>query len=64
MCSILLKLRFSVKQRLLKQLRKCRLAGLRLRYLIVINLDNGRSARHTAAVLDVHSTTVYRVAKR
>jgi len=64
MCSILLKLRFSVKQRLLKQLRKCRLAGLRLRYLIVINLDNGRSARHTAAVLGVHSTTVYRVAKR
>jgi transposase len=64
MPSILPKLRYSVKQRLLKQLRQCRQAGTRLRYLIVINLDNGRSARHTAAVLGVHPTTVYRVARR
>jgi transposase len=64
MVSILPKLRFTVKQRLLKQLRQCRQAVLRLRYLIIINLDNGRSARHTAAVLRVHCTTVYRVAHR
>jgi transposase len=64
MVSIIPKLRFTVKQRLLKQLRQCRPAVLRLRYLIIINLDNGRSARHTAAVLRVHPTTVYRVAQR
>ncbi len=58
------RLRFSVKQRLLKQLRQCRQAGPRLRYLIIINLDNGRSARQTAAVLGVHVTTIYRVAQR
>jgi transposase len=64
MTTILPRLRFSVKQRLLQQLRQCRQAGIRLRYLIIINLDNGRSARHTAAVLGVHATTIYRVAQR
>src|SRR5262249_41100387 len=64
MPAILPKLRSSVKQRLLKQLRQCHQAGERLRFLIIINLDNGRSARHTAAVLAVHCTTVYRVAQR
>jgi transposase len=64
MASILPKLRCSVKQRLLRQLRQCRLAGVRLRYLMIINLDNGRCARHMAAVLGVHATTVYRVAQR
>jgi transposase len=56
--------RFAVKQRLLKNLRRCREAGLRLRYLIVINLLSGRGAYPTAAALGVHNTTVYRVAKR
>ena len=58
------KVRFAVKQRLLRNLRRCRQAGLRLRYLIVINLLNGRGAYATAEALGVHNTTVYRVAKR
>jgi transposase len=45
-------------------LRRCRLATVRIRYLIVINLLNGRSAYQTAKVLHVHNTTVYRVARR
>jgi transposase len=45
-------------------LRRCRNAGLRTRYLIIINLLNGRNAYETAEVLGIHNTTVYRVAKR
>jgi transposase len=56
--------RFSVKEKLCKQLRRCRQAAVRIRYLIVINLLNGRSAYQTAEVLGVHNTTVYRVARR
>ena len=44
--------------------RRCRLAGVRIRYLIVVNLLSGRSAYQTAGVLGVHNTTVYRVARR
>jgi transposase len=61
---ILPPVRFSVKEKLLKHLRRCRHAGLRLRYLIVINLLNGRGAYQTSEVLGVHNTTVYRVARR
>jgi len=64
MASILPQVRFAVKERLRKQLRKCRHADLRVRYLIILNLLNGRSARQTAEVLRVHVTTVYRVAGR
>jgi putative transposase len=64
MRAIVPKVRFSVKERLLRQLRRCRDAGLRTRYLIIINLLNGRSASDTAAVLGIHNTTVYRVVKR
>lgn len=64
MNSILAGVRFSVKEKLCKQLRRCRNAGVRIRYLIVINLLNGRSAYQTAEVLGVHNTTVYRVARR
>ncbi len=56
--------RFAVKQRLLRHLRRCREAGTRLRYLIVLNLLSGRGAYATAQVLGVHNTTVYRVARR
>ena len=56
--------RFPVKQRLLRNLRRCTNAGTRLRYLIVINLLNGRSACQTAEALRIHNTTVYRVARR
>lgn len=64
MTAIVPKIRFFVKQRLLKGLRQCRSADLRVRYLIVLNLSHGRTARETATVLGVHNTTVYRVAKR
>jgi transposase len=64
MPSILPRVRLSVKEKLCKHLRRCRLAGVRIRYLIVINLVNGRPAYQTAEVLGVHNTTVYRVARR
>jgi transposase len=64
MSVIVPKVRYSVKERLLKQLRHCRNAGLRVRYLIIINLLNRRGAYETADVLGVHNTTVYRIAKR
>lgn len=64
MSTILPRVRFAVKERLLHHLRRCRQAGLRLRYLIVLNLPNGRAAYQTAEVLGVHNTTVYRVARR
>jgi transposase len=64
MSAILGPVRFAVKEKLSKHVRRCSDAAVRIRYLIVINLLNGRSARHTAAVLRVHNTTVYRVARR
>ncbi|HJZ92950.1 MAG TPA: IS630 family transposase [Gemmataceae bacterium] len=64
MSAILPKLGFFVKDRLRKGLRRCRSAALRVRYLIVLNLSNGRGAYETAAVLAVHNTTVYRVVRR
>jgi transposase len=64
MSSILCRVRFAVKEKLCRQLRRCRNALVRVRYLIIINLLNGRSARQTAEVLGVHNTTVYRVARR
>jgi transposase len=64
MPAIVLKVRFAVKDRLLKNLRRCRNAGTRLRYLMVLNVLSGRSARTTAEVLKVHNTTVYRVIAR
>ena len=64
MCAILGWVRYSVKEALCKHLRRCVDAAVRIRYLIVINLLNGRSARHIAEILGVHNTTVYRVAGR
>src|SRR5262249_30883630 len=61
---IVLKVRYAVKDRLLKNLRHCRNAATRLRYLIVVNILSGRSARTTADVLKVPNTTVYRVLDR
>jgi transposase len=55
---------FAVKQRFLKRFRKCRQAGVRVRYLIILNVWNGRGARAIAKVLNVHNTTVYRVVRR
>lgn len=64
MSSIVPPVRYSVKQKLLRYLRQCRDARTRLRYLMIINLLNGRGAYQTAQVLSVHNTTVYQVAKR
>jgi transposase len=64
MPSIVLKVPYAVKQRLCRNLRRCRDAGTKLRFLIVLSTLNGRSARHTAEALQVHNTTVYRVLGR
>lgn len=48
----------------LPPVRHCRRATVRIHYLIVFNLLKGRGAYQTAAVLHVHNTTVYRVARR
>jgi putative transposase len=49
---------------LLKHLRPCRQAGLKNRYLIIVNLVSGRSAAVTAEALQVGRSTVYAVAQR
>jgi transposase len=64
MQKIVLKVRVSVKERLSKGLRRCRDARTRLRYLMIFNVINGRSARQTAELLKVHHTTVGRVVER
>jgi transposase len=64
MPTIVLKVRYAVKERLLRNLRRCRNADTRLRYLVVLNGLNGRSAHDTANVLKLHNTTVYRVLRR
>lgn len=52
------------KRRLRKRLGRCRDAALSTRYLIVLNLAEGRSPTETAKALQVSRTTVYRVARR
>jgi transposase len=64
MCTIVPKVSWSVKKKMSKRYRKCSSAAIRVRYLIIFNLWNGRSARTIETVLHVHNTTVYRVAKR
>ena len=57
-------LRGSAKDRLYRSLRNCRDAKLRTRYLIVINLSNGRSPTDIARLLRVARSTVYNVGRR
>src|SRR5262245_59328746 len=57
-------LKWSVKQKMRRRFRHCRCAGVRVRYLIIFNLLHGRGAYATAELLEVHNTTVYRVARR
>jgi transposase len=64
MAVILQRPSFCVKERFCKRFQKCRQASVRIRYLIILNLWGGRSAREIERVLKVHNTTVYRVAKR
>jgi transposase len=64
MSSIVPKVSWFVKQKMKKRFQKCRIAGVRIRYLIVFNLWNGRRPRELESILKVHNTTVYRLAKR
>ena len=64
MPSIVPRVSWIVKEKMRKRFRKCRIALVRLRYLIVFNLWSGRSPREIEPILHVHNTTVYRVAKR
>jgi transposase len=57
-------LRLSVKEKMRKRFQHCRIASVRIRYLIIFNLVHGRGAREIQTILHVHNTTVYRVAKR
>lgn len=52
------------KRRLIKQMRKCRDADSRTRYLIVVTLAEGHSPAETARRAQVARSTVYRVAER
>jgi len=52
------------KERLLKELRCCAEAGRKTRLLVIVNLIHGRSVIATAAALQWHRSTVYRVADR
>lgn len=63
MSVILPQMGFFVKQRIRKRFGQCKDAQVRVRYLIVFNLWNGRPVRQIEAVLKVHNTTIYRVAK-
>jgi len=64
MDGILPQLRFVDQEKLVERMRRCRDAGLKGRYLIIVNLLNGRSARETAEALGIDGSTVYRVARR
>jgi transposase len=55
---------YFVKLRFLKRFRNCRQAGVRIRYLIIINNWSGRSAREIEKTLNIHNTTVYRVVNK
>ena len=55
---------WSVKEKIRHRFQKCRIASVRLRYLIIFNLWNGRTPRQIEPILKVHNTTIYRVAKR
>ncbi len=63
MDGIIPELRFADKQKLLRHMRKCRDAGLKTRYLIIVNLFK-RTPTQTAAALHIARSTVYRVAER
>jgi transposase len=64
MVSIVPKVSWFVKQKMCNRFRNCRVASVRIRYLIIFNLWNGRGAREIEPILGVHNTTVYRVARR
>ena len=64
MSGIIPYVRFSVKERILKRMSKCRNARMKIRYLIIVNLFHGRTVKRIVEILNVSRSTVYRVAKR
>lgn len=55
---------FSEKERIRKQIRKCKEGNLRIRYLILSNLWAGRSIPDIIIALQTSKSTVYKVAAR
>jgi transposase len=55
---------WTVKQKMKRRFQKCRVAAVRIRYLVVFNLWSGRRAREIEAILNIHNTTIYRIAGR
>lgn len=64
MSGIVPELRRSDREWLCQRLRQCTKAGQRTRYLIIINLLNGRSVTDIVSTLQIGRSTVYDVAKR
>ena len=64
MDGIVPKLRFAAKQKIFKQMKYCRDAKVKQRYLIIVNLIAGRPPTELAEVLQAARSTVYRVAQR
>jgi transposase len=64
MTSIVSQVPWTVKQKMKKRFQKCRVAAVRIRYLVVFNLWNGRRVREIEAILNIHNTTIYRIAGR
>lgn len=64
MDGIITKLSRADKRRLQKRCRKLKDGDVKTRYLIILNLTDGRSAADTAKALNVHRSSVYRVAAR
>lgn len=62
--TIVPKIHGSFKDKLCRHLRRCCDARLRTHYIIIVGLLNGHPARHMATILQIHRTTVYRVAQR
>jgi transposase len=63
MDGIIPELRFADKQKLIRRMRKCREAGLKTRYLVIVNLF-ARNPTQTAAALQIPRSTVYRGVER
>jgi transposase len=61
---ILPELRWCGKERLLKELRCCSEARRKTRLLVIVNLVHGRGPTAIAAALQMHRSTVYRIAER
>ena len=64
MDGIVPKLRFAAKQKLFQQMKYCRDAKVKQRYLIIVNLVSARPPTVVAKVLQVARSTVYRAAQR